>query len=368
MIDCSVTIFGSNRFTEYQKSKHSKFYFMKKSTLLLLLTSLCLTRLSSAQNLIAVQHGSSQSFYSDLSTAISVSVNGDTLYLPGSSYTLGSLVINKRIHIVGAGHNPDSTLATGKTTLTGSIYLVTGADSGSISGILLNGSIYVGTGSSNQDVHSFLIERCNFVSLVFSFYSPYTVNNSSGFLVKENVINGAIDAGLSESNVFQSNIIAAYITQFKNNNILRNNIFLYNGGTLLINITGCLFENNVILNTYGTFYSSSYSNAFNNNVFVGAPGLPGSSNGNYLNQAQNSIFTSQSGNSFSYSHNYRIKSTSPGYNGGVDGKDVGIYGGAFPWKEGSAPFNPHIQYQSISGTTDAGGNLNVNIKVAAQGN
>jgi hypothetical protein len=73
-----------------------------------------------------------------------------------------------------------------------------------------------------------------------------------------------------------------------------------------------------------------------------------------------------SSTSFSYSDDYHLKSTSVGVNAGRDGTDIGIYGGAFPWKEGSLTFNPHYQRINISPTTDNNGNLNVNIKVEAQ--
>ena len=69
-----------------------------------------------------------------------------------------------------------------------------------------------------------------------------------------------------------------------------------------------------------------------------------------------------------FHNNYRLKSTSLGHNAGTDGTDIGIYGGVFPWKDGSMPSNPHIISKTIPGTTDASGNLNVNIKVEAEKN
>jgi hypothetical protein len=47
-------------------------------------------------------------------------------------------------------------------------------------------------------------------------------------------------------------------------------------------------------------------------------------------------------------------------------KRVGIYGGAFPWKEGSIPNTPHVTNKNIGHTTNSNGTLPVNIKVAAQ--
>ncbi len=51
-----------------------------------------------------------------------------------------------------------------------------------------------------------------------------------------------------------------------------------------------------------------------------------------------------------------------------DGTDIGIYGSSQPYKEGAVPFNPHIYFKNIGGTTTPNGLLNINIKVKAQDN
>ena len=72
---------------------------------------------SMAQNLITVQNGSKVQFYVSLDSAYVHSVDGDTLYLPGGGYE--SLTVDKRLHIIGVGHNPDSTKATARTIMSG---------------------------------------------------------------------------------------------------------------------------------------------------------------------------------------------------------------------------------------------------------
>ena len=67
-----------------------------------------------------------------------------------------------------------------------------------------------------------------------------------------------------------------------------------------------------------------------------------------------------------YTYNLHLRPNSPLHNAGTDGTDIGIYGGLFPWKEGSVPFNPHIQTKTIGNITDGNGNLQINIKVKAQ--
>jgi len=139
------------------------------------------------------------------------------------------------------------------------------------------------------------------------------------------------------------------------------------GGGGAINYS--LFENNIFLDNYNNSISGSiFFNSFKNNLFFRTTNL-GSSNfgiGNLVNQPQSSVFINQTGNTFDYAHDYHINPDSPAKNTGTDGTDIGIYGGPFPWKEGSVPFNPHIQSLIIDSKTDKDGNLNVKIKVQAQ--
>jgi len=116
--------------------------------------------------------------------------------------------------------------------------------------------------------------------------------------------------------------------------------------------------------------SSVFNSTAKNNLFVEHNPLPNETtnvgSNNIVGQEQSSIFINQEGNTFNYTHDYHLQTSSPGKNAGTDGTDVGIYGGIYPWKEGSIPFNPHFQQVQVSPKTDANGNLNVNIKVEAQ--
>lgn len=335
------------------------------------LTILLTTNICNAQNLIAVQNGTNHSFYTTLDSAITQSQNGDTIYIPGGAFSISS-PLNKSIHIVGIGHNPDSSQATNITLLVGDINIFEGANNGSVTGIKLSGLINIET---NQVIHDFIIERCNFSGLYFKFNTPNQFNNSSNILIKENIINGIVYGGYSHNNLVTNNIIQGQIYAWGANNAFRNNISMQAGpccgGYPLVNVASCQFENNIFLQTFFNVFSENcQTNTFNNNLFVsGLPYDPSSIfNNSYHSQPHNSIFVSQSGYTFNYTNNYQLQATSVGKNGGTDGTDVGIYGGSSPWKEGSIPFNPHIQLKNISGSTTPNGNLQINIKVAAQNN
>ena len=106
----------------------------------------------------------------------------------------------------------------------------------------------------------------------------------------------------------------------------------------------CTFKNNIGISMNGTYTGSYATNAF------------GSGN---VTELIETTFVN-------HSNDFHLNITSLGKNAGTDGTDIGIYGGAFPWKEGSIPTNPHFQKINIAPKTDNSGNLNVKIKVAAQ--
>lgn len=337
--------------------------------LLVLITKLSIS--SNAQNLITVQNGTSVSFYTTIPLAISAANNGDTIYIPGGTWNIGSLNINKRLHIFGVGHNPDSAQASSISYISGNFYLTAGASNGSISGLVLkSGGISVNP--NTEPVLFYTISRNNIEGGI------HIGNNCTNWVISENItptlVGGINSNQKSLNNGVFNNIIYNNIYFFGSGNVFKNNLFSnWNYINQQRSIEYSLFENNIIL-----FPSSGpdpipngdvRNCQFNNNIFVANYAFPmvenlGSSN--IVNQSQSSIFINQSGFTFNYAHDYHLKASSPGKNAGTDGMDIGLYGGLFPWKDGSLPPNPHIQFKSISNTTDQNGNLQINFKVKAQ--
>lgn len=311
-----------------------------------------------AQSIIAVQNNSTPTFYTNLDSAIVHALNGDTIYLPGGIFLLDTC-IDKCLHIIGVGHNQDSTLITNLTQISGSINLITGASGGSLIGIKLNGLIAFGTDSLNAMVNNYKVARCVFGDLTFFSSSP--TNN----LFHENVLS-AIHLGSAQSNYFYNNFISSMVYNVGTNNVFKNNVFLGQPVyyvNLIQTSNYSLYENNIF--RAGSNVGINNTNICNNNLFAGdVTGIFGTNN--IINQPVSSIFINQSGSTYSYTQDYNLQPTCPGKNAGSDGTDIGIYGGMFQWKDGSIPFNPHIQQKIIQQASDANGNLNVNIKVAAQ--
>lgn len=338
------------------------------SCALLLATNISAT----SQNLIAIQNGGTPVFFQQFDEAISASHDGDTIYLPGGTWNI-STPINKRLHIAGVGHNPDSTHATFPTKLIGSFNLVGGASGGSLSGVFLDGSIL----GSTDTITSYTVDRC-YLKNGIGLYSA-----NSNFTFIENVVGGnahLIDQTVSNCSFF-NNIFDCY---FGNNNqnvyydncFFRNNIFLKGsycsyGCEWAIAGQYLLLENNVFATYYSNYscFSRVSNSILKNNLSVETINFSAGTNvgsNNILGQAQLNIFVIQEGSAFSYTDDYHLQPSSPGKGAGQDGTDIGIYGGSYPWKDGSIPANPHFQKVQVPAQTDSLGNLKVKIKVAAQ--
>ena len=178
---------------------------------------------SIAQKKITLQSGNNSSFYSTIHSAILNAVNGDIIYIPGGSYVIPSLVINKGVQIFGAGHYPDSTQATGQTVLTGEVRIVSGADNGSLQGCYILGNVYFGNNAGDQTVNNFGISRCNMSSLHISFDGSST-SNSTNIFIPENVILGAINGGNCINTLYKKNVANGKIN-WHSASVFENNIF-----------------------------------------------------------------------------------------------------------------------------------------------
>ncbi|MFZ4521637.1 MAG: hypothetical protein ACOYNC_08025 [Bacteroidales bacterium] len=346
--------------------------------------ALCVLGMSSlsAQELIAVNHvaGGSE-FFTRLDSAVVHSANGDYIYLPGTALmNIGNLVINKGVHIIGAGIFPDSCYATGTTFLTGNITVVSGADNGSLQGFILTGTLAFGTNQANQHVSSYYVSRCNLNTIYLSNNGSDTT--TSTFLFRENILRGQIYGGHSNAS-FRNNIIEGQLNYFYGATFLHNDFLWGSSKTLNYFVKNSTFSNNIFKNPCVAYYgyipvyctdNNYYYNLFTGPMVffydylgycVGNLNGFGNMSGNHESVPNEQIYTSQSGYSYDIHHNYHLIAGSPGINGGSDGTDVGIYGGE-PFKDGMLPINPHIQFKYVAGSTTPSGTLNIHFKVAAQ--
>lgn len=345
-----------------------------KNRLVILSFLLGLASLSLAQTaqIALVKPNGTTYIYTKFDSAYVHAANGDFIYLPGDYFTVAS-PINKSIHIYGAGYNQDSSASTGITTLDGLI-VFNGAEGGSIEGLKINnnngcsaGSVRFGNTSNTNPISGYTITNCNLVGGI-TFTSE-----SSNITIRNNLIGGhtcgsvwvSID-GLLTNSLISNNIISAdFGTSGTPNLIISNNLFAWASPSYPGDLAHySIYENNIFQAT--TWYGS-YS-TFNNNSNAS---INGSENifTNQLSETWNLTFINPGtpgGNgyyTYDVHNDYHVKTTSGCHNSGTDGSDRGIYGGIFPWTDGSIPLNPHIYFKDIDPVTGPDGKLHIEVGV-----
>jgi hypothetical protein len=332
---------------------------MKKIVILTLLTSIAF--FSFAQQRVALHHNGVTSIFdgpNPFQVAYDSAVSGDTIYIPGGVFAPPSY-IDKRLHIYGAGHYPDTSAAIGKCVISGSLDFRDGADSSFVEGVETTGDILINT---DHKVDYLTISRCKMgrFRILGSGTTP-----SNHVTLKQSVVTNNIEATNAAYCLFTNNIIRNQF-YYGNNNAIYNNVFLYTGYgwyILFNSVSNCHIANNIVRKT-GSFVTGNL-NTFSNNAFPS--GNPGGTNtfiNNYFNQPFDSLFTESIPASFDYNTAYSLDSASNYL--GNDSTQIGIYGGIFPWKKAAVPSIPHIIYKNIPFATEPNGTLDIQIKVNAE--
>lgn len=292
--------------------------------------------------------------------AYTAAVSSDTIYLPGGNLPYPAS-IDKSLTIFGAGHYPNATVATNRTVLNGTLTINENADNLHLEGIEITGSLAF---SYNHKVDGVIIKRCriNVIEYAGNGTTPCLNNN-----IKENVINAHVDFSNAKSSLFSNNIVGSTI----NNGVeigISNNIFLFNSSSqVFVNVDNSSISNNIVMQNYGGMnfiHTACELSTFSNNIFAGVPPVGSNTFVNNHNVAITGLFVNQTGNTFDYSHDYHL--VNPTAYLGLDGSQVGIYGGLFPFKESALPVNPNIVSKIIAPQTNANGELNIQILVKAQ--
>lgn len=335
---------------------------MKRQKLLTLLIAIATTMTINAQTIALHSSTGVQIIKGNtaLATAYTAAQSGDTLYLSGGSF-IPPAAFDKQLMIFGAGHYQDSTLATGKTFINGTVTLSENADLFYLEGVEISGNFSITT---NHSVNNITIKRCK-INGNFDALGNLS-NPTSNLSLIGNVLINRLNLENIQNALLSNNIISNTF-QNSNGNMITNNIIMGHIGYYLFLGNNNTLNNNIILwEDYNADVFGS-GNVFNNNLYVEPTpnyGATATNIGNYTGILQSAIFVDQTGTVFNYAHDYHLQS--PTTYLGTDGSQVGIYGGAFPYKEGAVPLNPHIQVKNIAPTTDANGNLQIQIQVEAQ--
>ena len=295
--------------------------------------------------------------FTDVNAAINVASAGDTIYVSAGSF--GTITITKPLTICGVGNAADIQFPTNT-----SFYNIIIGDS--ISGVNIQGLFlaYLTFGKSN---HQIAITRC----VCGVYFEMNTIGNN---VIGNNLTNSAITdciftssgknfrlcAGGTSNLLIQNNIFSGNI-ELSGNNILKNNIFLLPGSCFgfgaSCGVNGAIIENNIF---YGCNpLSNSGSCSFNNNLCYNSGVTLGGTNLDSIDP----LFVNYTGGAFNYNQNFHLQSTSPARNAGIDGKDIGIYGGNAPMSTTGEPVGiPVIRKMDVL-NFNAGQGTGVQVKV-----
>lgn len=341
---------------------------------------------SAQQPRIVVEGASTLQVFTQIADAVAAAEANDKIYISGGTFNYpGGMLIDKPLHIIGAGIHPDSTQVTGVTTLqtTGSstnpLRILTAASGSTFTGIRfvsLNASqtaysLQYGDQSTNDDPADLVFQRCWFTGLVsMGSSSASAVATTTTF--DECVFMGQL-TGVGRGAVLTRCIVAngyntITITGLEGNSAIENCVVL---GTIQTN-SGISIRNS-FLRTNSTYAATGCNNCtFQNNITPNATVATSSPGAVLINNLTSvnlsTVFVSETDGFYQITDDLHMAGGSPGAGFATDGGDIGIHGTASPYKPGAVPFNPHFRSATIAGGTNSSGELPVSIKVAAQPN
>lgn len=288
--------------------------------------------------------------------------NGDTILIHGSLINYYTLTISKKLVIIGPGHHPTDKQNQQKAFCDAVIFA-----NGS------TGCTVIGLECSNMQDYYNNIDSVTILNCRFNDALYFQSSNANNW-----IIDGCIFASSTHCIYGQGQSVGDMIVR---NSILNGDIFSFNGTYIGYNY----FTNNIFLSS--TPYTFQYCNYFyiNNCIFYRSGLLNYSNSGlsfnknlsyqcvggdvfpngvNYTGMDPLFVTNIGSGAYFDYSIDYHLQATSPVKNGGVDGTDLGVYGGNGDYEQNGIGHNPYINTFNITGPTsvNAGDPIQVYIK------
>jgi len=285
--------------------------------------------------------------YPDVNAALAAASPGDTVYITPAESAYNSFNVIIRVVVMGNGHNPNpssdypwtsavETISFGHANATGTV--ITGLRIKKINGnanstkdiSIIKNRITEGI-SAPYSFGSGWVIRNN----IFYFYTTYyprtiDINDNADWIIENNIFSGRRTSGTQ-----------AFFEDSDDNNVLiTNNIFIgdsLNNGSYraFTNVSNAIVSNNI-------FYvrepvNCEYCNMSNNLTYRTAQDtLPyGNNTGAYNIPNQDPMFVNApvDAHSYNYIYDYHLRPGSPGINAGSDGRNIGIYGGVYPYSD-----------------------------------
>lgn len=330
-----------------------------KSNLCAVLASLTLGVAGSHSAIITVDNNPTHDAdFMELNAAIESASDGDVIHLIGSAIEYQAGTVTKSVQIYGPGYflteNPD-TQATPIGAQIAGLTLSTGSAGSLVSGVTIRGLTNVAV--SNDSI---TLQRCYFQSSVNISTSSINIILLQNYFTRGiEIFNGASDILIS-NNIFASDLNRddPFIDMNSSgaNATIINNTFV-KGSQLILNDS--VFNNNIIVDDgVGTwiFNNTSASNNLVNQEFIaGAP------------ESQFKVVTESPFSTESSSKDGRFMLQNavpppPAIGGGINGEDLGAFGGATPYVLSGIPAIPNIYVLEIPATVTRHNGLRVRLK------
>lgn len=320
------------------------------------------------------QVGSDADFTS-ISAAIGASPVGDTIYIQPSPVPYSNITLDKRLVIMGPGHNPS--FSPYNTTISTAV-IQTGADAAIFKGLIIN----TFQTPSNSTISNLLVSGCQLLN-----YSASPIQIASG----------SYNNWVFEGCAFITGSIVPNFAYLGSNLVIRNCYAQSNGqnytfvnlpsGTVIdhcilntyntsvyygsINGTNVEVKNSVLITTASSVNSATYNCGlcnFHDNILWSTGGTFPSLAGNLSNVSP--LFVSYyNSTSYEYNWNFNVGAESPAIDAASDGTDIGIYGGIFNFNHaGIDGGTPNVVDFSLgSSTAPAGGTITIHLNATGSG-
>ena len=301
--------------------------------------------------------------YTTLSSAVTASAAGDTIYVEGSATAYVNITINKRLHIYGTGYflNENPQTQANQSPANISLSLNAGSKGSVIQGLVLN--------SLNINDSFLTVQRC---------YIPNIIDlSSNGAAIYGDTIRHCYLSGLRTltgtsgpckslmiyNNIIQGTMPVSFLPTtdgYVINNTIANSSF-----TATFFSQNMVYQNNILRGNFGTTLST---NVFFNNILYGALGsgtMVGSNNVTIPTGATNVFdpaLTSTDGR-------FQLAAGSPAIGAGaLNGAtvDCGAFGGPAPYILSGMPAIPSIYQLTIPAQVPSGSaTMNITISAAS---
>ncbi|MEA5141407.1 right-handed parallel beta-helix repeat-containing protein [Arcicella rigui] len=333
---------------------------MKK---LLLLALFFVSQITFAQNILRVNNTTGVKgvgVYDSFDAAQKAAVNGDIIYLDPSSTSYGSITITKKLTIIGNGfHLANNTNASfdRRTAILSYVYFNQGSQNTTLIGLHITNAIDV-------NVENITLKRCRLDDRVDIDADRFSLIQS---LVMYSGVNGYNSNKKSANCIISNNIFlnSSRVTYLSGASII-NNVFEL-GGSLLYDLEGCIFSNNIIdTGTYttGIFDKSAVGNSISNNICTSPAGLPsGSGNVNDVNISTIFKISNPWDDINTLEANLQLADNSPAKTAGAGKTPIGIYAGVNPYVQSGLPNIPTVTTFNSSGFGTVNTPLKITINV-----